>query len=65
MQSSLKSDNHTQSPSEEVHGCDCIRNMLCYLHSRNLFDAELLRDVLWKRVLMNDDVQSLELDECL
>ena len=65
VQCSLKCENHTQSPAKEVHGCDCIRNMLCYAHSRELFDTELLRDVLWKSVLVNYYVQSLELHESL
>ena len=62
VERSLECENHTQSPAEEVHGCDCIRYVLEQLHIL-LFDSELLPDVLWKSVLMDNYIEGLVLHE--
>ena len=54
---------HTHESAEQIHGCDCVGNMLDDIHCCLLFDAELLCNVLRKGILVNNDVQSLVADE--
>ena len=59
---SVHSENHPHDPAKEIHGGDCVGNVLPDVH---LFDSELLLHVLGESILVDDDVDGLAGDKVL